>query len=29
MIAILKYNSGNIMSVRVALKRLGHDDGHY
>jgi glutamine amidotransferase len=25
MIAILKYNSGNIMSVRVALKRLGHD----
>ncbi|MBE0678566.1 MAG: imidazole glycerol phosphate synthase subunit HisH [Bacteroidales bacterium] len=25
MIAILKYNSGNIMSVRVALKRLGYD----
>lgn len=25
MIAILKYNSGNIMSVQVALKRLGHD----
>ncbi len=25
MIAILKYNSGNIMSVRVALQRLGHD----
>jgi glutamine amidotransferase len=25
MTAILKYNSGNIMSVRVALKRLGHD----
>jgi glutamine amidotransferase len=25
MIAILKYNSGNIMSVRVAVKRLGHD----
>ncbi|MCA1742106.1 MAG: imidazole glycerol phosphate synthase subunit HisH, partial [Bacteroidales bacterium] len=25
MIAILKYNSGNIMSVSVALKRLGHD----
>jgi glutamine amidotransferase len=25
LIAILKYNSGNIMSVRVALKRLGHD----
>ena len=25
MIAILKYNSGNIMSVRVALKRLGHE----
>lgn len=25
MIAILKYNAGNIMSVRVALKRLGHD----
>lgn len=25
MIAILKYNSGNIMSVRVALNRLGHD----
>jgi len=25
MIAILKYNSGNIMSVRVALARLGHD----
>ena len=25
MIAILKYNSGNIMSVRVALQRLGHE----
>ncbi len=25
MIAILKYNSGNIMSVSVALKRLGHN----
>jgi glutamine amidotransferase len=25
MIAILKYNSGNIMSVRVALGRLGYD----
>ena len=25
MIAILKYNSGNIMSVSVALKRQGHD----
>jgi len=25
MIAILKYNSGNIMSVKVALKRLGHE----
>jgi len=25
MIAILKYNSGNIMSVSVALRRLGHD----
>lgn len=25
MIAILNYNSGNIMSVRVALKRLGHE----
>jgi glutamine amidotransferase len=25
MIAILKYNSGNIMSVRVALNRLGHE----
>lgn len=25
MIAILKYNSGNIMSVRVALKRLGYE----
>lgn len=25
MIAILKYNSGNIMSVRVALQRLGYD----
>lgn len=24
MIAVLKYNSGNIMSVRVALDRLGH-----
>jgi glutamine amidotransferase len=25
MIVILKYNSGNVMSVRVALKRLGYD----
>lgn len=25
MIAILKYNSGNTMSVQVALRRLGHD----
>jgi imidazole glycerol-phosphate synthase subunit HisH len=25
MIAILRYNAGNIMSVRLALKRLGHD----
>jgi glutamine amidotransferase len=25
MIAMLKYNSGNIMSVRIALQRLGHD----
>jgi len=24
MIVILKYNSGNVMSVQVALKRLGH-----
>lgn len=25
MIVILKYNSGNVMSVQVALQRLGHD----